>query len=175
MLRLRDYIKAGATPPPATATIATSATEACRPGPSVATVAGVAVAEAPDPASWLASLRSGDLPCLPVERWAHAADALESLMHSGAVDKALGLGWDTRELVGVRRRSPHDAPSQAGLIFSMKAGDSVSDVRRAGCVISYANVRHIWKRVSPPADGSLVLPWDLPGATPLPQADIWET
>ena len=107
--------------------------------------------------------------CLPMERWAHAADALEGLISSGAVDKALGLGWDALELVGVRRRSPHDAPSQAGLIFSMKAGDSVSRVGRAGCVISYANVRHIWKRVPLPSDGSLVLPWDLGGATPLPK------
>jgi hypothetical protein len=101
--------------------------------------------------------------------------AMQELPHGLPFVQCLQHACPCLELIGVRLRSPHDAPSQAGLIFSMKAGDSVSDVRRAGCVISYANVRHIWRRVSPPADGSVVLPWDLPGATPLPQADTWET
>ena len=33
--------------------------------------------------------------------------------------------------------------------------------RRAGCIIAYATVRHIWKRVPLPADGSICLPWEL--------------
>jgi hypothetical protein len=94
--------------------------------------------------------------------WDLAADALDSLMRAGVVDKALGLGWDARELVGVQRRQPHGAPHCAGLIFSMRAGDTVPDVRRAGCIIAYGTVSHIWKRVLLPADRSLCMPWELP-------------
>jgi hypothetical protein len=97
-------------------------------------------------------------------RWDLAADALESLTHIGVVEKALGLGWDARELIGVCRAVPHDSPSRAGLIFSMRPGDSVTDVRRAGAIIAYGTVRHIWKRVPLPANGSIVLPWQLWGS-----------
>jgi len=165
MPRLRDFIRAGATPPSATATFATFATFATlatgspSTGPTVATVAYVAVATVPDPAAWLASLRSGDLSGLSGERWALAADALESLIYSGAVDKALALGWEPVELVGVCRAPPHDSPSRAGLIWSVKPGDTVPDVRRAGCVIAYGNVRHIWKRT--PIAAAICLPWEL--------------
>jgi hypothetical protein len=43
----------------------------------------------------------------------------------------------------------------------MRPGDTVTDVRRAGCIIAYGTVRHIWKRVPLPANGSIVLPWQL--------------
>jgi hypothetical protein len=119
----------------------------------------VAIASAPE--RWLERLRSADLPGLPPQRWTFAADALESLMQSGAIDKALGLGWDARELVGMQRHAPHDAPSRAGLIWSMWPGDSVTDVRRAGAIIAYGTVRHIWRRVPVPIDGSICLPWEL--------------
>ena len=79
-------------------------------------------------------------------RWDLAADALESLMGSGAVERALILGWHPLELIGVHRTRPHDHPSRAGLIFSMRSGDTVADVRDSGCIIAYGNVRHIWKR-----------------------------
>jgi hypothetical protein len=127
--------------------------------PTIATIATFAAPA--DPETWLAMLRRDGLPLLPAPRWAVAVDALESLMRSGAVAKALELGWDARELIGVQRRQPHDAPHCAGLIFSMRAGDTVTDVRRSGCLISYSNVRHIWKRVPLPADGSICLPWEL--------------
>jgi hypothetical protein len=157
-MRLRDYIRAGATPPLATATVATLATLRGRSDSTVATVAGVAVADGPK--RWLEHLRSGELPFLPAERWAIAADALDSLLRAGVVEKALGLGWDARELIGVSRAAPHDSPSRSGLIFSMRPGDTVTDVRRAGCIIAYATVRHIWKRVPLPADGSICMPWE---------------
>ena len=88
-----------------------------------------------------------------------AADALESLTDSGAVERALILGWDARELIGVQRAHPHDHPSRAGLIFSMRPGDTVRDVRTSGCIIAYGNVRHIWKRFGGVA--GLVFPWEL--------------
>jgi hypothetical protein len=94
-------------------------------------------------------------------RWDLAAAALEGLLRAGVVEKALGLGWDAHELIGVQRRQPHGAPHCAGLIWSMRAGDTVPDVRRTGCIIAYGNVRHIWKRVPLPVDGSLCMPWDL--------------
>jgi hypothetical protein len=74
-------------------------------------------------------------------RWDLAADALDMLLRAGVVEKALALGWDAREL---RRMPtpPHDH-RRAGLIFSMRPGDTVPDVRRAGCIIAYGNVRHI--------------------------------
>jgi hypothetical protein len=156
MLRLRDYIRAGATPPLATATFAAPATEA-RPaiGPIVADVAGVAVADGPE--GWPDRLRS--LAPAAGIRWDLAADALDMLLISGVVEKALALGWDARELVGVCRGQPHDSPSRAGLIWSVKPGDTVPDVRRSGCIISYGNVRHIWKRA--PIGADVCLPWDL--------------
>jgi hypothetical protein len=125
--------------------------------PSVATVATVAD---PGPSNgWADRLRS----LRPTEGmcWALAAEALEVLLRAGVVEKALSLGWDARELIGVCRTAPHDSPSRAGLIFSMRPGDTVTDVRRAGCIIAYATVRHIWKRVPLPVDGSICMPWEL--------------
>lgn len=157
-MQLRDFIRAGAIPPPATATFATLATVGPLPPPrSVATVATVAVAETPE--RWFERLCAGDLPGLPAERWERAADALSDLMESGAIAKALELGWDALELVGVQRTPPHDAPYRAGLIFSLWPSDSVSDVRRAGCAITYRSGRHIWLRR--PLAPDTCLPWEL--------------
>ncbi len=162
-MRLRDFIRAGAIPPSATATAAAVATVgASRPahaGSSVAGVATAAVAERPE--RWLERLRAGDLPGLSVERWNRAADALAALMESGAVAKALEQGWDARELVGVQRTPPHDAPHMAGLIFSLWRDDIVTDVRRTGCVIAYSGGRHIWLRRPLPSADSTCLPWEL--------------
>lgn len=36
-------------------------------------------------------------------------------------------------------------------------GDSVTDVRRDGAIIAYGNVRHIWKRIPTPSDGSIAV------------------
>jgi hypothetical protein len=66
-------------------------------------------------------------------RWHGAQEAFAGLLASGIAAKALGLGWDARELIGVQRARPHDTPNRAGLIFSMRPGDTVPDVRRSGC------------------------------------------
>ena len=113
-----------------------------------------------EPARWLERLRAGDLPGLPAERWNRAADALAALMESGTVAKAINLAWDSKELVGVHRAPPHDAPHRAGLIFSLWPGDDVTDVRRSGCLITYQGGRHIWLRR--PLTLDTCLPWDLP-------------
>jgi hypothetical protein len=100
-------------------------------------------------------------PGIEPRRWHGAQEAFAGLLASGVAAKALGLGWDVRELIGVQRARPHDTPNRAGLIFSMKPGDTVPDVRRSGCIIAYGNVRHIWKRTPLPSDGSICLPWEL--------------
>jgi len=109
-------------------------------------------------------------------RWGLAADALDMLLRAGVVEKALGLGWDVRELVGICRAPPHDSPSRAGLIWSVKPGDTVPDVRRSGCIIAIAgsNVRHIWKRA--PIGADICLPWQMaPRGVPIAaETDIWE-
>ena len=89
-----------------------------------------------------------------------AADALAGLMESGAVARAVNLAWDARELVGVQRTPPHDAPHRAGLVFSLWPGDTVTDMRRSGCLITYQGGRHIWLRR--PLTLDTCLPWDLP-------------
>ena len=161
-MRLRDFIRAGAIPPSATATAATVATDGGMPPiyatAGVAEVATVAVAERPE--RWLERLHAGDLPGLSAERWTMAADALAGLMESGAVAKAVNLAWDARELIGVQRAPPHDAPHRAGLIFSLWPGDTVTDMRRSGCLITYQGGRHIWLRR--PLTLDTCLPWDLP-------------
>jgi hypothetical protein len=180
-MHLRSLIQGGragslsapATPriePPTLATVATVATVdpfSTRAAEIVETVATVAALGKPE--SWADHLRS----LAPVEgvSWDVAAAVLDSLMAAGAIDKALGLGWDVRELIGVCRSRPHDSPSLAGLIFSMRAGDTVPDVRRSGCIIAYGNVRHIWKRT--PIAAAVCLPWDLPGSAAA--TDVWET
>ena len=63
----------------------------------------------------------------------------------------------------MQRVAPHDHPSCAGLIFSLRPGDTVPDIRRSGCAIAIAiagtNVRHIWRRA--PLDAATCLPWEL--------------
>jgi hypothetical protein len=90
-----------------------------------------------------------------------SAAILDSLIVSGTIERALILGWGAREMVGVSRHWPHDHPLRAGLVFSLRPGDVVSDLRDGGCIISYANVRHIWRRLPLPSDGSICLPWEL--------------
>lgn len=132
--------------------------------------------EASDPASWLERLMACDLPGLPPERLGRAADGLAGIMESGAIDKALGLGWGACELVGAARRPPHDAPHVAGLIWSLWLGDTVADVRRAGCAIVYPTGSHIWLR-RPLAPDAVCLPWDLAPvrASTVTAADVWES
>jgi hypothetical protein len=145
---------------PTLATVATPATVdpfSARAAETVATVATVAALGEPE--SWPDRIRS--LSAVEGVSWDMAADALGLLLSAGVVEKALGLGWDARELVGVQRRQPHGAPHCAGLIFSVRAGDTVTDVRRSGCIIAYGNIRHIWKRAPLPLDGSICLPWEL--------------
>jgi hypothetical protein len=137
------------------ATLATLATLRPATSPTVATVATVAALGQSE--SWADRLRS--LPAVEGVRWDLAASILDSLMRAGTIDKALGLGWDVRELIGVCRSQPHDSPSLAGLIWSVKPGDTVPDVRGSGCIIAYRNVRHIWKRAPIAAD--ICLPWEL--------------
>jgi hypothetical protein len=90
-----------------------------------------------------------------------AAAVLDSLMDAGTIERALILGWDARELVGLQRAKPHDHQSRAGLVYSMRLGDAVSDIRDTGCAIAIAetNVRHIWRRA--PLDAAIWLPWEL--------------
>ncbi len=132
--------------------------------------------EALDPARWLEWFMSCDLPGLSPERRDWAADALAGLMVSGGLDKALALGWEACELVGTARRPPHDAPHVAGLIWSLWPGDTVADVRRAGCAIVYPAGRHIWLRRSLAPD-AVCLPWDLAPArvSAVTAADVWES
>jgi hypothetical protein len=125
------------------------------PSQSRPTVATVSVATAPE--GWADRLRA--LPAAPGIRWELAADALQSIMLAGVVTKALRLGWEAREIIGVCRSLPHDSPSRAGLIWSVRPGDTIPDVRRSGCIIAYGNVRHIWKRA--PIGADIVLPWEL--------------
>jgi hypothetical protein len=140
--------------PPTLATVATVATVRPETPQTVATVAALG-----PPESWADRLRTL-APANGID-WRLAADALDMLLRAGVVEKALRLEWDVRELVGISRALPHDSPSRAGLIWSVKPGDTVTDVRRAGCIIAYATVRHIWTRVPLPADGSICLPWEL--------------
>jgi hypothetical protein len=158
-MNLRALIQ-GAKPPSSSRSLATLATVATLRPLTPSTVARVAtVADLGPTESWTGRIRA--LPAVEGLRWDLAADSLEVLLRAGVVEKALALGWDARELIGVCRSAPHDSPSRAGLIFSMRPGDTVTDVRRAGCIIAYATVRHIWKRVPLPADGSLCMPWEL--------------
>ena len=71
------------------------------------------------------------------------------------------LGWDARELIGLQRAKPHDHQARAGLIYSMRPGDTVSNVRDAGLRhrVAGTNVRHLWRRA--PLDAAICLPWEL--------------
>jgi hypothetical protein len=163
LMRLRSFIEGqpgSGLNPQAPATVATVATGAAS-GPS--TVARIATVASPgEPDLWLVKLRAGGLEGLSLSRWVEAAGALEAILQTGVVEEALQLGWDVREIIGVQMKAPHDHPSRAGLIFSLKPGDEVRGVRSGGCVIAYDKIRHIWRRVPLPQDRSIVLPWELP-------------
>lgn len=115
------------------------------------------------PDHWLDILRHGDLPGLAAERWRTAADVLEGLIDGDVIEAALIRGWLPLELIGVSRAKPHDHPTRAGLIYSMRLGDTVPSIHDAGCAIAVAgsNVRHIWRRLPIPDDGSIILPWHI--------------
>src|SRR5262249_37100032 len=156
-MRLRHLIRtrtAAKSNRPTPATLATLATERPQTPRTVATVATVARDRLLDPLPAL--MRRATVDGVQLET---AASVLESLMAAGAIDVALRLGWDARELIGLSRFLPHDHLARAGLIYSVRPGEAVQDVSRAGCVIAYANVRHLWRRC--PIDTSIVLPWDL--------------
>jgi hypothetical protein len=100
-------------------------------------------------------------PRTPPGRWQEVQYSFAMLLATGAASKALAARWTPQELCGVSSRRPHDHPDQAGLIWSMRPGDTITDVRRAGCIIAYGTVRHLWKRVPLPAEPSLCMPWEL--------------
>ena len=167
-MRLRSLIEGGGPtgsappidrPTPATlAIVATLRPEVPKIRPTVATVATVATL--PVPESWPALLRTVTAPGV---NWHQAADILDSLMAADVIERALILGWDVRELVGVWRFKPHDKPSRAGLLFSLRPGDSVTSIHDAGCAIAIAGsaVPHMWRRIPLPDDGSILPPWEV--------------
>ena len=81
------------------ATLAISATLRPETPPAVATVARVAALAQAE--SWADRLRTL-APAAGID-WRLAADAFDMLFRAGVVQKALGLGWDARELIGVCR------------------------------------------------------------------------
>jgi hypothetical protein len=117
---------------------------------TVATVAVAAPQYVGTPEEW---------PALVGDRWPVPRRILEGLLAAGVISEALALGWDARELVGVSRSPPHEAPNVAGLIFSMREGETVRGLTTRHCVIAAANVRHIWQRT--PLTDSICLPWEL--------------
>ena len=92
-------------------------------------------------------------------RWQRAQVAFVELLATGAAVQALAAGWTLQELCGVCRMSPHDAPSKAGLIFSMWPGDRVEGIDAWGCNIAAAQRWHNWRRV--PASALVVMPWEI--------------
>lgn len=169
-MRLRALIEGRAAPPidrPTPATVATLATVGGRSGgllqsePAATAAIGSSVATVaalPEPECWADTMRG-----LTVDgvRLDVAAAVLDSLMDAGTIERALILGWDVRELIGLQRAQPHDHPSRAGLVYSMRPGDTVPSIHDAGCSIATAgtNVRHIWRRA--PLAAAICLPWEL--------------
>jgi len=95
-------------------------------------------------------------------RWAVIVDALARMIDDGTAAQALAAGWQILELVGVQTTRPHGLLSRAGLVFSLREADRVTDVRPSHCMIVAGALRHTWLRCPLPADGSIVLPWELP-------------
>ena len=95
------------------------------------------------------------------KRWQAALDAFAHIIEDGTASRTLAAGWELRELIGVSRTPPHDAPHRAGLVFSLRPGDRVEAVRRTGCTIVADGLRHTWLRCPLPSDNSIRLPWEL--------------
>jgi hypothetical protein len=93
------------------------------------------------------------------KRWQRAQAAFVELLATGAASQALATGWTPQELCGVSATAPHDAPSKAGLIFSMWPGDRIEGIDAWGCNIAAGQRWHTWRRV--PASALVVMPWDL--------------
>jgi putative DNA primase/helicase len=78
-----------------------------------------------------------------------------------------GLQWSMPPTAGTDANDFHISdglPALQKMLLALLGGavaDSVTGVRRAGAIIPYGNVRHIWKRAPLPADGSICLPWEL--------------
>ena len=81
------------------------------------------------------------------------------MIDGGSAAQALASGWRLVEIIGVQIDLPHDLPSRAGLVFSVRSGHIITNVRAEGCIIAYGTVRHIWRRA--PLDAEIVLPWEL--------------
>jgi hypothetical protein len=92
-------------------------------------------------------------------RWQRAQEAFAELLATGVASEALAAGWSPHELCGVCATPPHDAPSKAGLVFSLWPGDRVEGVDRWGCNIATGQRWHTWRRV--PINASIVMPWEL--------------
>jgi hypothetical protein len=158
-MRLRAFIEGATGPTPTRPTLATLATPATHEAgspqnrPAVATVATL-----PEPECWAGMMRGLTIDGVRLDL---AAAVLDSLMDAGTIERALILGWDARELVGLHRAKPHDHPARAGLVYSLRVGDSVSSVHDAGCAIVVAGgpAPHLWRRG--PLTDSIFLPWTL--------------
>jgi hypothetical protein len=97
---------------------------------------------------------------------------LASLIASGDVAAMLANGWHPLEVLGVQagrdksipahdhgiQASSQDNPSVAGLIFSMRRGETVRAIGPLGCEITTTTGPHLWRRV---ALSGAVAPWDL--------------
>ena len=81
------------------------------------------------------------------------------MIDDGSAAQALASGWRLVEIIGVQTDLPHDLPTRAGLVFSVRPGDSIRNLHLDGCIIAYSTVRHIWKRA--PIGADVCLPWEL--------------
>jgi hypothetical protein len=70
----------------------------------------------------------------------------------------LANGWHPLDVLGVQRQEPNDHPSGAGLIFSMRPGETVRAIGPLGCEITTYTGPHLWRRV---ALSGAVAPWEL--------------
>jgi hypothetical protein len=94
-------------------------------------------------------------------RWREIVDTFARMIDDGSAAQALASGWRLVEIIGVQTDLPHDLPTRAGLVFSVRPGDSIRSLHPDGCIIAYSTVRHIWKRVPLPVNGPICLPWEL--------------
>src|ERR1700733_4811014 len=106
-MHLRSLIQGAKAPgvSPTPAKVAIPAIVGTSPDCTAGTIATFATFAAPaGPESWPDLLRS--LPPVEGVNWEVAADVLDSLIRAATIDKALGLGWAARELIGVCRSLP---------------------------------------------------------------------